>query len=186
MLYALATLNDGTKIVTEFEKLKGIRQLAADVFSGKKGFPVWRKVSDVHPISGEPGVLTRRREFISGSVITRLEVVKPKPGFESEDLHQMMPEFFEPDAIMSNLDRNGLWTAPTAQEDLVAGATPGAQYPLHRDPDQRRYVILTWNEDPAAQVRHYLDAERVAGATVDLGAGFSDDDDDEAWGDDVD
>lgn len=160
MLFVKATLMDGEAVIVEFDKLKGIRQLSADVMGGRKAFPIWRKVSERHPVSNEP-VLVRTRTFLRGDQIKEMQVVKPREGFD--DTHNLQPEHFEAEVHMKS-GRDGLWKAPSG-EGAVVGAQAGTDYPIHRDEaTHRRYVILAWDENEAEQVRHFLDAES-AGVT---------------------
>lgn len=182
-LYVQATLKgSGERVISEFDKLKGIRKLSADVMGSAKAFPVWRPLSERHPISGEP-CLVRRRSFIAGSEIAGMEVMKPKAGFE--DSHNYQPDNFEPEAIIQ-AGRNGTWRAPDAlTEGFVEGSTPGALYPIRRDPDHRRYVVLAYNDaQPEQSVVHWLDdANPGVRSSTSVGErAVRDDEDEEAWG----
>jgi hypothetical protein len=175
-MFVKAKLEGGESVIVEFEKLKGIRQLSADVMGGRKAFPIWRKVADRHPVSNEP-VLVRTRTFIRGDQITEMEVVKPIAG--EEETHEFRPEAFESMVLVRSNDVHGNWTAP-AGEGAVVGAQAGAEYPIHRGEDHRRYVILAWDEQENEQVRHYLDAEG-AGSVADLDFDDEPADGDEPW-----
>ena len=162
MLHVQITLTDGTKRISEFERLRGIRKLSADVFSGRKAFPVWRPVSNTHPTSGEPGFMTRHREFVAGSQIQSMEVVTP-----SVDEHNFDPDNFVPEVITSVTRSPGgsrppLWTVPEGAD--IPHAEPGTQYPIHRDRNYRRYVYLLWAPDFEDATVHYLDPEGPSGA----------------------
>lgn len=154
MLYVLATLKNGEQVISEFEELRGIRTLASDVMSGRKAFPVWRKVGDTHPVSGE-AVTLRTREFISGTEVARMQVVEPI----IED-HDFDPANFRP-AVQLKSGRYGIWTAPEDEDERPEGIEAGTQFPVHRDleQDNRRYVILQVARDGADEVRYYIDPE---------------------------
>lgn len=141
----LATLKDGTTVESEFEKLTGIRKLSADVFAGRKAFPVWRTVAD-HLPSGEPCLL-RTREFINGSEIVGLVVVDENG---EPEVHVM----------------GGRYGVFTVTEEFAAenGLEVGAKYPIHRDEEFRRYIYTAWSENEVERVKAYLDPEPVAAA----------------------
>lgn len=152
MLYVMAYLKNGDRLVSEFENLRGIRSLSAEVMSGRKAFPVWRPVGDTHPVSGER-VSIRTRTFINGRSIEAMEVVRP-----TVDEHGFDPENFEPAPLMKS-GPNGLWAAPD-NEDCPEGVEPGTEFPVHRDSDTgRRYVILRIAEGASEEVRHYIDPD---------------------------
>lgn len=188
--YILATLNDGSQVVCEFQQKQGMRRFARNVMSGQMALPVWRVAGEQHPHSGER-VLLRTREFINGSSVRSLMEVEPRDGIAD---HNYEPANFRPAESMKALNgagRNGMWVAPTTPDDAIEGAVPGVQYPVHRDTDSRRYVILRVAEGEAPERRHYLDRDSAGhseswrdDADDDIGHDDEDDDDeddDEVW-----
>jgi len=154
MLYVRALMVDGTQVVSSFERLQGIRKLSADVLGNRKAFPVWRVVGTTHPVSGEP-CLTRTRQFVSGRQIAHMEVVTP-----TNENHEYDPENFEPVVEVQRGDAGRMFF--TEDMDPVDGVTVGVEYPLHRAPDGRRFVIVTSNSgDGEEDVLHYIDDEAV-------------------------
>ncbi len=154
MLYVRAKMTDGTEVVSSFERLQGIRKLSADVLGNRKAFPVWRVVDTTHPVSGEP-CLTRTRQFVSGRMIAHMEVVTPT----TED-HEYNPDNFEPVVEVQRGDAGRMLF--TEDMDAVEGITVGVEYPLHRAPDGRRFVIVTSNSGEGEEdVLHYIDDEAV-------------------------
>jgi hypothetical protein len=145
------------QVICEFQQKQGMRRFARDVMAGAKALPVWRVVGTEHPHSGER-VLLRTRQFINGRIVLDMEEVEPVV----EDHDYEPGNFTQAPSIraLNGSSRNGLWTAPVADEDRVEGAEPGAQYPVHRDvADSRRYVLLKAAGEFTPEVRHYLDAE---------------------------
>lgn len=152
MLFVKAYLDDGTQVISEFTKLKGIRELSAQVYAGSKAFPVWKIVSDVHPESGEP-VLSRTRQFLSGRIIDRLEVVEP-----TQENHGYSPDNFGP--VISVSEGAAGRMVFTEEMDVPDGVAVNIEYPLHVAPDGRRFVIVTSNSAAGDEdVLHYIDAE---------------------------
>lgn len=174
-LYVRIETRDGEVLISEFQKLKGIRKLSADVMAGRKAFPVWKPVAETHPVSGEP-VSVRRRIFLNGDTIARMETVQPLDGMEDD--HNFDPDNFVPEPIIKRGEA-GLWTCP----ENIEGGVVGVEYPIHRDTDHRRYVILTWAEEESEQVRHYLDEAR-AGSSETFNYVEDDDDWDDDWDED--
>jgi hypothetical protein len=102
-------------------------------------------------------------------------VVEP----DRED-HEFNPENFGP-AISVQRGPGGLWTAPPeGHEDLPEDAVPGVKYPIMRDEDYRRFVVLkdfgTDNE-----VRYELDPPIRHPEPSSLLPADADDDDDNDW-----
>jgi hypothetical protein len=171
-MFVRATMLDGTQHVSEFDKLTGIRQLSADVMSGRKPFPVWRVVGQQHPYSGEPTTI-RTRMYVHGSQVLTLEVVEP--GFDD---HEYLPANFHQVARMGNGTAGTHRFTPETAPDADVDVSTEHEYPCHRDPDGRRYVILQWNSDAGdANVTHYIDA--VSGDQSDITAAMGDWDDEE-------
>jgi hypothetical protein len=167
--YLRATLKDGTKIVSSFEKLANVQKYAAQIFARVNVFNAWELVARVHPTSGEP-CLVRRRRMISGDQITEIERVVPI-SFEAfgrpRDDYENAVNNYDPDVFESAVEiqsgEGGTWVAPT--ENAPEGATPGQRYPIHIDATTlARYVILNAERN----VRFQLEANRaVSEATID-------------------
>lgn len=181
MFYILATVvvgNEVDEVICEFQNSQKMRKFAREVMSGAKALPVWRKISDTHPQSGEPSLI-RSRRFINGNLVLSMEVVQPKQDFA--DTHGYDPNRFEPVPEIKS-QGYGFWTCPP--DDAPEGAVVGARYAVKRDAvDQRRYVTLRVAEGDAPERRHYLDAER-GGHSESLGAYDDDERDDIDFGDD--
>ena len=153
-MFVRALMTDGTQVVSSFEKLQGIRKLSADVLGNRKAFPVWRVVGTTHPVSGEP-CLTRTRQFVSGRMIAHMEVVEP-----TTENHEYDPTNFAAVVEVQRGDAGRMLF--TEDMDAVEGITVGVEYPLHRDPDGRRFVVVTSNSAEGEEdVRHYIDEEAV-------------------------
>jgi len=136
MLHVMATMLDGSTVVSEFGRLRGIRQLSADVMSGRKPFPVWETIAEVHPASGEV-CKVRTRRFVSGHQIVGMEVVVPDDGggYVAE---QRIAE-----------GSAGLYSFSDT-EDVPAGGVTGVAYPVALEPESgRRYVTLNASPDEA-------------------------------------
>ena len=167
-IFAEATLNDGSKVVSEFSKLGGIGNYSAAVMAGRKGFNAWRVVGTIHPASGEP-CLVRERTVLNGSEIRSIREVTPLPGREQD--HGYDPGAFQGVQEVQS-GQYGIWRAPT-NGSAVEGAVPGMEYPVHRDEGTlEKYVILRWAEDGegGGEVRHYFER-----GVVPLGPGDGDD-----------
>jgi hypothetical protein len=172
-------------MVSEFGNRQNVRNYARDVFAGKKPFNVWRVVSEAHPVSGER-VRMRRGWFINGAEILSITEVKPKQGHETN--HEYNPDLFEQVVLPEQFDwrgsgysrsgsgKQGYWTAPT--ENTPTGAEPGVVYPIHRDEDGRRYVVLS--VDPV-ESRLNLDGGEPGTSVVAAGTGDESDEDDDPW-----
>ena len=153
-MFVRAKLIDGTEVVSSFERLTGIRKLSADVLGNRKAFPVWRVVGTTHPESGEP-CLTRTRQFVSGRTIAHMEIVEP-----TTEVHEYDPANFSPVVEVARGEAGRM--VFTEDMDPVEGVRVGVEYPLHRDPDGRRFVVVTSNSAEGEQdVLHYIDAEAV-------------------------
>jgi hypothetical protein len=136
-MFVRATLNDGSQFVSEFDRLNGIRNLASNVFSGRRPFPIWRVTSTEHPFSFEPTLL-RTREFVNGKMLRSLQVVEP-----IADDHGYDPLLFRPITRVSNGTAGTYrFTPETMPEGVDADVSPDIDYPCHRHPDGRRFVIL--------------------------------------------
>jgi hypothetical protein len=147
-------MTDGSQVVSSFERLQGIRKLSADVLGNRKAFPVWRVVDTTHPESGEP-CLTRTRQFVSGRMIAHMEVVEP-----TTENHEYDPDNFAPVVEVQRGTAGRMLF--TEDMDAVDGITVGVEYPLHRDPDGRRFVIVTSNSGEGEEdVVHFIDDEAV-------------------------
>jgi hypothetical protein len=198
-IFVLATLRDGSRIVSPFTKLAGLESYSKDVFAQRKPFNAWQIVSTRHPVSGEAGVLQRRRRLISGDQIVELEEVKPKEGITN--LLSLNPEDYEP-VLHLQRGEGGFHVFTPAREatelapavELPEGAVPGVEYPIHREPDGYgyvRYVILRaegMDGEGSPELRHYLDQRREpttqysGDADDDLGdEGGEDDGGDSEW-----
>lgn len=171
MFYIMATIAIAgleQSVISEFQNAQKMRRFAREVMSGGKALPVWRKISDMHPQSGEE-VLVRNRSFISGAAVMTMEVVQPREGYAGR--HGYDPANFESVPEIKSAGY-GFWTCP--EDDAPEGAVVGARYPVKRDTsDQRRFVTLRIAEGETAERRHYLDAERVGVTSL----GASDDED---------
>lgn len=184
--YLRATLKDDTKVVSSFEKLANVQKYAATIFARMNVFNAWELVSRVHPTSGEP-CLVRRRRMISGDQIKEIERVVPIsfPEFtlalpasdqtlppatlrERYDnaISNYVPELFESALEIQHGD-GGTWIAPT--ENAPEGATPGMRYPVHVDATSLgRFVILHVATETSPEVRFNLEANRATtNATID-------------------
>ena len=147
---------DGTTVVSEFDRLTGIRQMSADVMSGRKALSIWETVGTVHPASGEPN-LQRTRRFVSGRQVVAMEVVKIKAGLTAD--HGYEPDNFE-SVIRTASGPAGLYQF-SADEDLPDGAVTGVDYPTYRDPETgRRMVTLTAASDDREAVAVFVDPAR--------------------------
>jgi hypothetical protein len=161
-MYVKATLKDGTIIISPFTQLNGLEGYAANVMSGRKPFNAWQIVSTTHPVSGERGVLQRRRRLVSGDQITELEEVKPLAGTDPSALN---PDDFEP-VIHVKRGEGGFhkFQPGTEEQPLPEHAAAGVEYPIHREADGYgyvRYVILKVEAEGQPEVRFYLDARRA-------------------------
>ena len=147
-----ATMTDGTQHVSEFSKLRGIRRLSADVFGGRKAFPVWDTVAEAHPVSGEP-CQVRTRKLVSGRLIASLEVVDAEG------------------ASIQMVDEGAAGRITfTEDQDIPEGVRPNVDYPLHRSPDGRRFVVVFSNSGAGEQdVLHYIDEEAGVSEDVPIG-----------------
>ena len=171
-MFVRATLTGGDQVVSEFDRLRGIRSLSGNVMSGRRPFPVWKVVGTHHTFSAEPKA-TRTREFINGSMIKSMQIVEPVV----ED-HGYNPEMFRPvarmDAGSAGLHR---FTEETLPEGVDVEVSTDIDYPCHRAPDGRRYVVLHYRSDAGdPDVEYYLDDE--AGTGEGLGEVFAWDDED--------
>ena len=157
-----ATMTDGSQHVSEFSKLRGIRRLSADVFGGRKGFPVWETVATSHPVSGEPCQI-RTRKLVSGRLIASLEAVD------------------EDGAPIQMVDEGSAGRITfAADQDIPDGVRQDVDYPLHRSPDGRRFVIVFSNSGAGEEdVLHYIDDEAGASEEVAVGVMGEADYDDE-------
>jgi len=154
-----ATMTDGSQHVSEFSKLRGIRRLSGDVFGGRKAFPVWATVAEAHPVSGEPCQI-RTRKLVSGRLIASLEIVDAEG------------------ASIQMVDEGAAGRITfTEDQDVPEGVQPGVDYPLHRSPDGRRFVVVFSNSGAGEQdVLHYIDDEAGVSEEVPVGVmGESDD-----------
>lgn len=171
-MFVRATMLDGTSHVSEFDKLTGIRQLSADVMSGRKPFPVWKVVGREHPVSGEPTDI-KTRMYVHGSQVLTLEVVEPVC-----DDHEYHPDLFRSARRMGNGTAGTHHFTPETVPEADVGVSTEYGYPCHRDPDGRRYVILQWNSDAGLpNVTHYIDT--VSGDQSDITAAMDGWDDEE-------
>jgi len=144
-----ATMTDGSQHISEFSKLRGIRRLSADVFGGRKAFPVWETVAEEHPVSGEPCRL-RTRRMVSGRLIASLEAVDA----DGASIHVV------DEGVAGRVTF-------TEEQDIPEGVQPDVDYPLHRSPEGRRYLVVQSNTgDGEADVLHYIDAEAGASEEV--------------------
>jgi hypothetical protein len=168
--FLMATLNDGTQVVSAFENLGGTGQgYATQVFARVKPFNAWKNVGNTHPHSGEP-VKIRTRVMYSGAEIRSISQVKPIAG--REESHGYEPENFEAVSEMQH-GRYGMYVAPS--ENTPVGAVAGAEYPIHREEDSfRRFVILRVATADTVEVRHWLDAQPVEGAGTTGGVALDD------------
>lgn len=142
-MFVQATLFDGSKVVSEMGKLRGIRIYGAQVFAQAKAFNAWTIVSEAHPVTGER-VLMRRLRAINGRAIKEMEMVQPKAGFEVS--HLLDPENFEPTPVMQE-GRFGLWLCPD-DDTAPEGAVRGMTYPIHVDSESLgRFVYLSINPE---------------------------------------
>lgn len=166
-----ATLKNGEKVYSQFDKLTKIGKYSSDVFSGRKPFNAWRVVANVHPASGEK-VLIRERLMVNGTEIAKLRQVKPNGD----------GTYAAVETVQSG--ERGVWTAPDNPDDQVVGAVMGMQYPVHQSSsDLRDYVILNAEgHDGNPEVRHYIDGDGDAGIRSQTGSSWEstglDDDDD--------
>lgn len=154
--YLRAVLVTGQVVIAAFQKLSGTGQnYVSQVFSGRKPLNVWTKVSTVHPKSGE-AVLFRTREMIGAAAIRSISAVKPKAGFEAEDVHQFDPTNFEA-VVEMQAGENGTYTVPA--EQTPEGLTAGDQYPIHREPnDLRRYIVTKVAAGDVPEQRYFIDS----------------------------
>jgi len=161
-MFVRATLNDGSQFVSEFDRLNGIRNLASNVFSGRRPFPIWRVTSTEHPFSFEPTLL-RTREFVNGKMLRSLQVVEP-----IADDHGYDPLLFRPITRVSNGTAGTYrFTPETMPEGVDADVSPDIDYPCHRHPDGRRFVILKMGaRSDEANVEYFLDAEAGIGSDI--------------------
>ena len=172
-MFVRATLTNGTSVISEFGRLTGIRKLSADVLGGRKAFPVWTVVGDVHPANGQPCTV-RTRSFISGAQVLSMEAVVP-----TTTDHGYSPENFTPEQRIAE-GPAGLFRF-TPEMDLPEGAVANIDYPTARDPESgRRFIVISEG------VTHFIDPERQ-----DLGPvpGMGDENDgfdpDEDWDDEA-
>lgn len=181
--YLRATLKDGSKIVSSFEKLANVQKYAAQIFARVNVFNAWELVARVHPTSGEP-CLVRRRRMISGDQITEIERVIPRTMTEinaiaartgetpmtvqsyENAINMYDPNVFE-SAVEIQAGEGGVWIAPT--ENVPSGAVAGQRYPIHIDATTlARFVILHVATDDTPEVRFQLEANRATtNATID-------------------
>jgi hypothetical protein len=179
-----ATLKDGSQIVSSFEKLANVQKYAAQIFARINVFNAWELVARVHPTSGEP-CLVRRRRMISGDQITEIERVVPisleafraipRMGGDrivmavesyEEAIANYDPTVFE-SALEIQAGDGGIWIAPL--ENAPTGAVAGQRYPVHVDTASLgRFVILHVATEANPEVRFNLEANRAtSNATID-------------------
>lgn len=181
--YLRATLKDESKIVSSFEKLANVQKYAAQIFARVNVFNAWELVARVHPTSGEP-CLVRRRRMISGDQITEIERVVPRTMTEinaiaartgetpmtvqsyEEAISNYDPNLFE-SAVEIQAGDGGIWIAP--MENAPIGAVPGQRYPVHVDATSLgRFVILHVATETEPEIRFNLEANRATShATID-------------------
>jgi hypothetical protein len=172
MIYVKATTISGNEFVSEFDRLTGIRELSANVFAGRRPFPVWRTVGRAHPVSNEP-CLIRERTFVNGSQILSMEIVEPVM-----DDHGYLPDYFRPVARMSNGSAGThRFTEETRPDDAGAHVSTEHDYPLHRAPDGGRFVILQHRDNGDPNTEYRIDPPAPVDAA--LGAMSEDEWDDE-------
>lgn len=158
--YILATLTNGTQVVSSFDKVAfGSGGYVGEVVTQRKAFNAWTITGTTHPTSGEP-LISRSRRMILPHNILDLTEVQPACGMEDPTVHGYDPANFVP---VSSHPKNALGYHTFTADDLPEGAAAGTEYPIRREDDGhlRRYVILTWAENVDEQVRHYLDPEPV-------------------------
>ena len=179
--YLRATLKDGSKLVSSFEKLANVQKYSAQIFARVNVFNAWELVSRTHPTSGE-ACLVRRRRMISGDQITEIERVVPisfeafvalqdfdRPTTENRSLYDEAISNYDPNVFESALEiqqgEGGIWIAP--MENVPEGAVAGQRYPVHIDAASLgRFVILRAATDAAAEVRFQIEANRATRATT--------------------
>lgn len=172
-MYVLTTLKTGEKFISQFTKLRGLRDYSSKVMSGQKSFAAWTVISEQHPASGER-ILVRTRTFVSGSAIATMAEVEPA----TED-HEYNPDNFR---LIPKFQKTE-WGFFTFPETLPAGAesaVSGVEYPIHKDPSSlRKYVILTVAEpeNSIVEERFYIDGATNAWQPAD--SEVDDDEEDE-------
>lgn len=160
-MFLLATLENGTKLVSEFSKLGKVEKYANQVFTGYKPFNAWRVTGTVNPANGEKALI-RTRDMINGKLIVSLAEVEPT----TED-HNLDPANFRP---VAHMQKGTFGTFKVPAENTPEGLTAGAEYQIHMDEASRRkYVVARAaieGADPTTaegqEVRHYLDADRTS------------------------
>lgn len=140
-MFLQATMDDGSKIVSEFTKLGHVQRYITQVLAGGRPFNAWAIVSDTHPESGDK-CLMRTRNMISGHKIKSIEIVRRMAGAPE---HSMAPQSFVPVPLIQR-GQYGSWKAPL--ENTPAGAVAGVEYPIKRDAvTLQRYVVLKANPE---------------------------------------
>ena len=181
--YLKATLKDGTNIVASFEKLANVQKYAATIFARMNCFNAWELVARVHPTSGEP-CLVRRRRMISGDQITEIERVVARTLDSINAIARRTGEApmtaesyanavasYDPNMFESALEiqhgEGGLWVAPL--ENTPENAVAGERYPIHINAQTlARYVILKAATATTPEVTFQIEANRaVSTATID-------------------
>lgn len=143
-----AKLRNGTEVVSEFQKVKGVGGYAMQVMGGQKPFNVWRAVESAHP-SGQV-VSQRTRHIIAGRDIVDIVEVRPN----SED-HNFDPANFT-EVTYVQKGPGGRWTCPdTAPEGTTL--VPGVTYPVLIDGQSARRYVIQATDVGDVPVKYYID-----------------------------
>lgn len=150
MRYLMATLTDGTRYISGFQKLDKVQKYIGEVFGGVKPFNIWKPVGDTLP-SGEKNML-RTRKFLNKDMIREIDEVEPIP--DSDGASTLNPDQFR-SIVYPTRGARGLWTVPHGLQNSLI---PGTVYPLHRDAlAERDYIIVRGATERDEEDRYWID-----------------------------